>query len=587
MGYKLSFSCSFSSLIYIITFLFFIPCVLYSSTCFKDKEILLNDCLKEENLFNKSDSVYIIKTEIDLNGRVIAIPKGCSLIFNGGSFKNGTIIGDSTRIYAKTKIFKDDVVIKGSWLGEGNPLWFGAIGDGIYDCSNAFQKCADTFSTMQIAEGVFLITKTINLNKTKTIKGGYNTYSRNVVRFSPKNNKETTLFKLSLEPNYFSFEGVVLSGIVNAKKSIFENGTTAIDTKSGACIKLYQCYISGFENGVVSNFNSYYNLVNECRFSHLKCCFVGFSPNNFIIKNSRFQYFSHAFYKLSGDGQMVISENSFENFSGSIIYAYYTLKNLNFINNYVEPRDSKLPNQLIDNNDGKYGGGFVIQGNIKVLNSFGNELQINTAKRMYSLINPNIFNSVGNKVMIDTVRSNLERYYVNTEVPKTKDDLLKSFTLKDCIFPQNIPTSQYNAIYKPVSFIDGTSTMLLDAFDPIIGKLCVSNSNSLNLKVNSNGWQFSERAPKAILIGNVIHLLGNIHVKKQTQNVEKIVAIVPSFKMPVKQTPKYSYVYLNAMDEEYNKIVLKYNYKSGEIEYVKGDKSKGIVLDGCQIIHSF
>jgi len=36
---------------------------------------------------------YIIKWDFDLGGQTIKVPKNCILEFDGGSLKNGTIIG--------------------------------------------------------------------------------------------------------------------------------------------------------------------------------------------------------------------------------------------------------------------------------------------------------------------------------------------------------------------------------------------------------------------------------------------------------------------------------------------------------------
>ena len=43
---------------------------------------------------------YIIKDNLDLDGKIVQVGKGCKLDFRGGSFSNGTIIGDDTIIEA-------------------------------------------------------------------------------------------------------------------------------------------------------------------------------------------------------------------------------------------------------------------------------------------------------------------------------------------------------------------------------------------------------------------------------------------------------------------------------------------------------
>lgn len=54
--------------------------------------VLTQDMIREEN------TVYIIQYDFDLDGKVISIPKGCTLWFQGGSINNGTIYLQETAI---------------------------------------------------------------------------------------------------------------------------------------------------------------------------------------------------------------------------------------------------------------------------------------------------------------------------------------------------------------------------------------------------------------------------------------------------------------------------------------------------------
>lgn len=42
----------------------------------------------------KENIVYEVRDDFDLEGKIVIIPKGCELIFDGGSFSNGTIVSD-------------------------------------------------------------------------------------------------------------------------------------------------------------------------------------------------------------------------------------------------------------------------------------------------------------------------------------------------------------------------------------------------------------------------------------------------------------------------------------------------------------
>ena len=51
-----------------------------------------------QQMFSKSNMIYKITKDIDLQGGTLTIPEGCTLDFQGGSFSNGTIIGNNTDI---------------------------------------------------------------------------------------------------------------------------------------------------------------------------------------------------------------------------------------------------------------------------------------------------------------------------------------------------------------------------------------------------------------------------------------------------------------------------------------------------------
>ena len=50
------------------------------------------------NLLLTEKTTYSINKDIDLHGKTLVVPRGCSLIFNGGSIKNGTLKGNDTRL---------------------------------------------------------------------------------------------------------------------------------------------------------------------------------------------------------------------------------------------------------------------------------------------------------------------------------------------------------------------------------------------------------------------------------------------------------------------------------------------------------
>ena len=102
-----------------------------------------------QNMIQATNTIYIVQYDYDLQGETITIPENCILDFQGGSFNNGNVVGNNTSIQASlTKIFSIDIKLSGSWvIGDFNVEWFGAIGDGKTDSSQAIQNCIDFCST--------------------------------------------------------------------------------------------------------------------------------------------------------------------------------------------------------------------------------------------------------------------------------------------------------------------------------------------------------------------------------------------------------------------------------------------------------
>lgn len=85
-----------------------------------------------QDMINKPNTRYIIQYDYDLNSTEITIPEGCVLDFQGGSLRNGVIIGNRTGIagHPVYNIF-NDTIIKGFNLSYLDIRWFGAVSDFI------------------------------------------------------------------------------------------------------------------------------------------------------------------------------------------------------------------------------------------------------------------------------------------------------------------------------------------------------------------------------------------------------------------------------------------------------------------------
>ena len=78
----------------------------------------------------QDNTIYEIRYDFDLDGETLEIPANCVLDFKGGSFSNGTLQGDNTKISGNpTYSIFNDCEIKGFNIGYMDVRWFGAISD--------------------------------------------------------------------------------------------------------------------------------------------------------------------------------------------------------------------------------------------------------------------------------------------------------------------------------------------------------------------------------------------------------------------------------------------------------------------------
>lgn len=126
-----------------------------------------------QNKFKKTNTIYKITKDMDLEGSTLIIPVGCTLDFQGGSFKNGTIEGNGTAIQSELrKIFDDNVVLEGVWdVKEAYPEWFGGKGDGITDNTQAIKNCIKYFTNTYVSAGTYITNQIDDIPSFRTIRG--------------------------------------------------------------------------------------------------------------------------------------------------------------------------------------------------------------------------------------------------------------------------------------------------------------------------------------------------------------------------------------------------------------------------------
>lgn len=104
--------------------------------------------LLTQEMINQENTIYIIQYDYDLNRETITIPANCVLRFDGGKISNGTLIFNNTNIEASNyHIFQAN--LQGSLCNSLIPNWFGAIGDGVSDDTEALRNTIISASTLR------------------------------------------------------------------------------------------------------------------------------------------------------------------------------------------------------------------------------------------------------------------------------------------------------------------------------------------------------------------------------------------------------------------------------------------------------
>ena len=101
----------------ILAYLCFYSCQQHqnSTIAWMDGLEVATDTIACQEVFHDSGSDELfVKEDIDLNGKRCSLPKGVTINFQGGVIKNGTLIGDETRIEC-TGVCFDRVRILGTW----------------------------------------------------------------------------------------------------------------------------------------------------------------------------------------------------------------------------------------------------------------------------------------------------------------------------------------------------------------------------------------------------------------------------------------------------------------------------------------
>lgn len=249
-----------------------------------------------QNKFSESNMIYKITKDIDLGNGILTIPDNCTLDFQGGSFNNGTIVGNNTKIEAGlTKIF-DNITINGTWNNDNSYLeWFNLV-NSKYPINEALKLS----NNLRLLKNTYSVT-TISIPESVCIQGESTTESIiNIDSTIDIDNNNIILKTFSINPSD-TFVGDSLIKVHSSYYCVFEKlnmGSTKVDaaiifdgTDSSYYHVVTNCNISSFNVGIKFMGHANANSVLYNNFYLVKTNIVIDSCNGLRIIGNTFQDF--------------------------------------------------------------------------------------------------------------------------------------------------------------------------------------------------------------------------------------------------------------------------------------------------------
>lgn len=267
---------------------------------------LVNGAVKNiltPDMINQPNTIYEIRYDFDLNGETIEMQDGCTLKFEGGSLNNGILNCNNTIINNANFVVLNNCSFSGTIFSEYvRPEWFGAIGNGIADDSNAIissiNSGCDVLLTDNSIYGFSTFENVFKLNGQKLYSKKKATfrYLNNWIDYNNPNTAYKWIFRFignSFEINNIRFDlgkeewvsRVEVSNEVymNARNHSLANVTI----RKSSNFKVCNCdFIGGISSLDILSECSYFN-VDSCTFSKntADSLYVTDGSHNGIIQN--------------------------------------------------------------------------------------------------------------------------------------------------------------------------------------------------------------------------------------------------------------------------------------------------------------
>ena len=277
----------------------------------------------------------IVTRKVDLKGKKVKLPQGYTLVFKKGIVKNGTLIGNKTKISCDSKAF-DHVTIEGDWNVP-------KISTALFVDLNYDNSLRDVMALtnegiindVEILEGTYYIKLTKNQETGFYITSNTNVRLDGIIRLRPNGFTNYQIVKLKGQNCSFNGTGMLIGDKLNHLGSTGEWGMGV--------------EISRAENATVSGIT-----IKDCWGD---CIYVGNESKNVTINNCALDNGRRQGISITSADGVVIRDCIISNISGTD--PGYAID--------VEPNANETVNTVMVNNVKVHNctGGYEVWGNAK------------------------------------------------------------------------------------------------------------------------------------------------------------------------------------------------------------------------------
>ena len=199
--------------------------------------------------FDRTNVIYKITRDIDLGHGILTIPAGCTLDFQGGSFTNGNIVFNNTKLMGSIN-FSSSITPSGEIdMPEVNVKWFGAKGNGVTDDTKVLNWAFNIKNPILIPNGIYNITNLVfESNVYSKIIRGTDFYLNNYYRGVVLNHKGSgKMLEFKDDSSVITIENIIFNGNADTTYAIYIN-----DDKSTTFFSLNNFAIRGTTNREMS-----------------------------------------------------------------------------------------------------------------------------------------------------------------------------------------------------------------------------------------------------------------------------------------------------------------------------------------------